>query len=87
MDVWNWEELNEPSILTRRAGTGRQICSGIEHFENVIHKLRNQACFAFNVLLFELQTPANDGTFLGGFNRRAEMSVRVKKGDFMVGAT
>ena len=38
---------------------------------------------AFTIALFELQTPAKDGTFPGEFDSWAEMSVRVQKGGFM----
>ena len=40
--------------------------------------------FVFFVALFELWTPANDGRIPGGFDSRAELSVRVRKGGFMV---
>ena len=36
------------------------------------------------IWLTDLQSPANDDKFPGGFDRWAEMSVRVWKGGFMV---
>ena len=40
--------------------------------------------FVFQVALFELQTPANDGKLPEDFDNQAEMSVRVWKGGFLV---
>ena len=40
--------------------------------------------FEFLVALLELNTTANDGTSRGDFDRWAEMSVRVRKGGFIV---
>ena len=51
---------------------------------NNIHRLRIQACFVFQVAIFELYTPSNDGTIPEEFGSRAEMSVRVRKGGFIV---
>ena len=39
----------------------------------------NPSMCIFQVALFELQTPANDGNVPGDFDSRAEMSVRVWK--------
>ena len=44
----------------------------------------NPNMFVFKGALFELWTTANDGKFPGELDRRAEMSVRVRKGGFMV---
>ena len=50
----------------------------------IIPRVRIQACLVFSVALVELENPADDGTFLGEFDSRAETSVRVRKGGFMV---
>ena len=49
-----------------------------------IHRLCIQACLDLLVALLELWSPANDGTNPGKFDSRADMSVRVQKGGFMV---
>ena len=49
--------------------------------KNQQHRLTIQAFLL--VALFELQTPANDGTNPGDFDGRAEMSMRVQKGGLM----
>ena len=48
----------------------------------VLYRLRIQV--VFSIARFELQTPTNDGKNRGDFDSRADMSVRVWKGGFMV---
>ena len=49
--------------------------------QNIIHRSRNQV-FAWRRI--ELMTPANDGTFPGDADGRAEVSMCVLKRGFMV---
>ena len=51
----------------------------------LIHSMRIQACFVFEVAVFELCTPAKDVNFLGDCGSRTEMCVRVQKGGDSVG--
>ena len=57
-------------------------------FEAEHSKILSVVCeskhLVLGIVLFELETPANDRAFLGDVDRQAEMSVRVWKGGLMV---
>ena len=55
-----------------------------QYKQPILHKVQIQASVSVQRALFELWTPASDGAFPGEFDSRAEMSVRIRKGGFMV---
>ena len=56
----------------------------IECLEIIMYMLRVRACFVFGNDFLGLLVSADDGNLPGDFDSRAEMSVRVWKGDFIV---